>query len=573
MKMKYLSIILSFVVCFIACDSFLEEDPKGDITTNYSVTAEGCEKLVLSLYNTHRDFLERLYLFGSVGTDEQLCAVNGTEWRYLGDYYDTQMINNAWNRDFWKQLYNSLNVSNLAIEIIEVADLTEEKRIELRAEAHALRAFYFWIIVETYGDGAHFSTESTSGVKTIGNQAGVAAFYKQIMEDLTIASIGLKKPKESKWGRMNEGVCKFIQMKALMSLAGYANDIVSSAGYSKEQCYNEALKLTNSLRSDYSYKLLDDYSSVFDVQNQINDEIIWSVQYSTDNKYNEGGSNGLHRYGIGWYNKSAVDNKDITTLWSHTLYYGREYRWIMPSLYMVQNFSLYDKRLYGTLQEYWCWVPTDWNQKPVLEDTVLIRRFVPVSDEEVEQGRRRAETHSLGHALFVEGINHMYNLETGEPTINGRSCYHSYLKLMDPSREFAKDEKGHKDFIWFRLGEVYMAEAELLMYMGRNAEAADRINELRQRALVEGHENKLKVTADMIDLDFILDEYMRELSTEGFRWYTLKRTNKLYERAIKYNPDVRQRMKPYHVNRPIPQNEIDVVSNKDEFMQLPDYRK
>ena len=167
----------------------------------------------------------------------------------------------------------------------------------------------------------------------------------------------------------------------------------------------------------------------------------------------------------------------------------------------------------------------------------------------------------------------MYNLETGEPTINGRSCYHSYLKLMDPSREFAKDEKGHKDFIWFRLGEVYMAEAELLMYMGRNAEAADRINELRQRALVEGHENKLKVTADMIDLDFILDEYMRELSTEGFRWYTLKRTNKLYERAIKYNPDVRQRMKPYHVNRPIPQNEIDVVSNKDEFMQLPDYRK
>lgn len=61
----------------------------------------------------------------------------------------------------------------------------------------------------------------------------------------------------------------------------------------------------------------------------------------------------------------------------------------------------------------------------------------------------------------------MYNLQTGEPTMNGRSCYHTNLKLLDSSREFAKDEKGHKDFIWFRLGEVYLSQAELYMYMGQ----------------------------------------------------------------------------------------------------------
>lgn len=573
MKKKYLSLLLSLTVCFASCDSFLEEDPKGDITTNYSETTEGAEKMVLSLYNTHRDLMERLYVFGTMGTDEQLAAVNGTGWGYFGEYYDTQMINNGVNKDYWKQLYNSLNVSNLAIEILDIADLSDEKRTTLQAETHALRAFYLWIIVETYGDGAHFSIESTQGVRTIGYQPGIAAFYKQMLEDLIIASSGLINPDGGQWGRMNEGVRKFIQMKVLMSLAGYSDQIISDAGYSKERCYTEALALAKSLRTDYSYKLLEDYSRIFDVDNQINDEIIWSVQYTTDNKYNNGGDNGLHRYGVGWYNKSGVDNKDITTLWSHTLYYGREYRWIMPSLFMIKNFSLNDQRLYDTLQEYWCWVPTDWNQKPVLEDTVLIRRFVEVSDAEVQEGRKRGETHPLGHELFIEGINHMYNLETGEPTMNGRSCYHSYLKLLDSGREFAKDERGHKDVIWFRLGEVYLAEAELLMYLGKTTEAADRINELRQRALMKGFENELKVTAEMINLDFILDEYMRELATEGFRWYTLKRTNKLYERAIKYNPDVKQRMKPYHVNRPIPQNEIDVVSNKEEFMQLPDYRK
>jgi len=573
MKIKYWIILLPLMGCLLSCESFLEEDPKGNITTKYSETAGGCERLVLSLYNTHRDFLERLYLFGAMGADEQLVAVNGNDWRYFGEYFDTQMINNGWNRDYWKQLYNSLNVANLTVETVEIADLKDAERTELRAEASALRAFYLWIIVETYGDGAHFTTESTEGVKTIGYQPGVGTFYKQILSDLAVASTGLKQPKDAQWGRMNDGIRKFIHMKALMSLAGYADGVISEAGYTKEKCYNEALSLAKSIRSDYHYKLLDDYAQIFDVDNQINDEIIWSVQYSTDNKYNGGGDNGLHRYGVGWYNKSAVDNAPILTLWSHSLYYGREYRWSMPSLFMIQNFSLYDKRLYDSLQEYWCWIPDDWNQKPVLTDTVLIRRFVPVTDAEVAEGRKRADTHPLGHALYVEGINHMYDLETGEPTMNGRSCYHTNVKLLDSSREFGKDEKGHKDFIWFRLGEVYLAEAELQMYLGNKAEAASLINQLRKRALIEGHENELQVTAEMIDLDFILDEYMRELSMEGFRWYTLKRTGKLVERAVKHNPDVRSKMKAYHVNRPIPQNEIDVVTNKDEFMQLPDYRK
>ena len=75
--------------------------------------------------------------------------------------------------------------------------------------------------------------------------------------------------------------------------------------------------------------------------------------------------------------------------------------------------------------------------------------------------------------------------------------------------------------------------------MGQKEEAAKVITELRKRALTEGHEEALKVTPDMITLDFILDEYMRELSMEGFRWYTLKRTGKLLERALKYNPDVK----------------------------------
>ena len=78
MKLKYWTFIIAlYAGSLCSCSDFLSEDPKGNITTNYSETEEGCERLVLSLYNTHRDFLERLYLFGSMGADEQLVAVNG----------------------------------------------------------------------------------------------------------------------------------------------------------------------------------------------------------------------------------------------------------------------------------------------------------------------------------------------------------------------------------------------------------------------------------------------------------------------------------------------------------------
>lgn len=53
MKLKYWTFIIAlYAGSLCSCSDFLSEDPKGNITTNYSETEEGCERLVLSLYNT-----------------------------------------------------------------------------------------------------------------------------------------------------------------------------------------------------------------------------------------------------------------------------------------------------------------------------------------------------------------------------------------------------------------------------------------------------------------------------------------------------------------------------------------
>jgi len=338
-------------------------------------------------------------------------------------------------------------------------------------------------------------------------------------------------------------------------------------GYTKQKCYEETITLCNSLINDYGYQLLPDFASVFDVENQINDEIIWSIQYSSDLKYNgtetNENANHMHRYFIGWYNKSAKNtNLNIDGLWSHSRVYGREYRCIMPTYYYLSCFDPYDKRREQTFQTVWCRIPDNWNNEPDYTDTLLIRALDPVSPEYVANYNARG--------VIVDEITDLYDIETGIPTINGRSCHHSVTKFLDPSRDEAKREEGFKDLILIRMGEVYTTLAEAYVRTNQTEKAAETITELRKRALITGHEDRMSVTATDMTMDFILEEGARELGCELNRWYMLKRSGKMVDWVKKHNPDITL-IKEYHIYRPLPQDALYEVTNLDQFTQNQGY--
>jgi hypothetical protein len=82
----------------------------------------------------------------------------------------------------------------------------------------------------------------------------------------------------------------------------------------------------------------------------------------------------------------------------------------------------------------------------------------------------------------------------------------------------------------------------------------------------------MQVTPVQVTLDFILDERAREFAGEQMRWFDLKRTNKLVDRVKLLNPDAAPYVQSHHLVRPIPQSQIDAVSNKDVFKQNPGYQ-
>jgi hypothetical protein len=165
-------------------------------------------------------------------------------------------------------------------------------------------------------------------------------------------------------------------------------------------------------------------------------------------------------------------------------------------------------------------------------------------------------------------VNDMYKA-TGIP--NDRSHYISLKKFDDPTRATSDETQSSRDAFLIRLSEMYLIASEAQLNLSKPDSAAYYINQVRSRAAIPGHQAAMQVLPGDITIDFILDERAREFAGEELRWFDLKRTSKLVERVKKYNPDAAQYIQTFNALRPIPQAQIDAVTNKDTFKQNPGY--
>ena len=553
---KYLSLTVSFAFAssLFSCSDFLEETNKNTVTgETFYKTTQGMESLINACYAPTRIWYGKVigHLLTEAGTDEMLYGNTAAGSYPFYDYNSNLQATNDGLFFVWKSFYKGINTCNTAINRIGDSELSADLKAKREGEARFLRAFYYYHLVETFGD-VPLRTQETNSVEMTALRAPVDEIYKLIFADLEIALTKLTGVVAPQGGRITEpAVAAFL---ARLYLTRNMNA--------------EALAMSDRVIKNYDFQLMANYSNLWDIGNSngnTNKEVVWFVNYSENNVLNDYGryddlgyfwlwEGGNHGHLL--YLPLFVGLKG----WQYNLETGRPLTQYMPSKYLVDLFDeTKDARWAGSFRT--VWRANDAASLPsgvAIGDTIAV-----VSKRAVTEAYRKSKPYT------IIDVNDVYQ-SNGVPTIP-RLRFAALRKFADPSRADKDVVVSKRDAFVFRLAEMYMIAAEASLKLNNPANAAGYVNKLRERAALPGKVQDMKVAASDITLEFILDERAREFAGEQLRWFDLKRTGKLLERLKKYNPDATPNVQVFHQLRPVPRVEIDVLQNKTEFLQNPGY--
>lgn len=559
MKTKIITLGLALsLMTLTSCEDYLKETYKSGLTEDpFFQTELGITAAVNASYSGTRLWYGKEFpaAFAETGTD---LFVRGGDNKanQISDY--TVDLNGAQTnlKDYWAHLYKSLNACNTALKLLPSSAISEALNKQYMGEVRFLRAHYLWLITETWGDVV-LQTEPTVGEVTTAKRSSVEDFYKVIFEDLNIAITNLAAQKSSN-GRITQDVAKAFKARMCLTRASSTNNAA---------LYAEAATLAKEVIASGRYTLFSNFKSLWDMANAeggTNSEVVYYVNYTNDDTMNgdfevaAGKGNNSHLHYIMVYDKQPGMERSVA--------YGRPYQRYVPTLRLLDLFDEnIDQRYHGTFQTVWKANMANLKAgsvngypKMALGDTSMLFLKSAATPAQIANAKDRYKIYDR---------NTMYN---AAGTLLTRSQFIQMSKLMDPTRLTANQEWSSRDGFVIRIAEMYLIASEALM-TSNPTEAVKYMNDLRRKRAVAGKEADMEITAKDLNIDFILEERGRELAGELFRWYDLKRTNKLVSYVQKYNADAKANIKEMHMVRPIPQVQLDAITNKEEFKQNPGY--
>lgn len=553
--MKYINrqyLLVSMVILLTgvtSCKKYTDEfNPASRTAETYYNTPSGFEDLAKSNYAPLRGIVS----FGGlyfVGTD----AFSSMG---INDNYGLNLYNNNLNSftgefdSYFRQLYSAINIANNTLYWATQVEGGTPAAINIRvAEAKALRAFYYFLLVETFGDVPLVLSRTTEVTLTY-TRIAEKDIYTQIIQDLNDAIAALPAT-VTDFGRATKGFAQQLLAKVYLA-RGYKNYGAGNADFQLAASTAEAVMAG-------PYTLKPKYSDLFDpaIANfQVNSEVIFSVQYSTNTATNGSGNN-IHQYFL-W-------DCQNTPLVGRSPFYGKTNSALAPDPYF---FSVFDKtrdsRYLANVYDvvFAQNAGTFGTRTFAVGDTLLYYPAIPVSDAAVTASRY----------LIINPDKYR-----NSPFIAGQRTYPQFKKFRDPFVSAYVDNGGARDTYVFRLGETYLIAAEAFLKAGNLPKALQYFNAIRTRAAKPGNNpatnipyaTEMQVTS--LTIDDILDERIRELTGEEFRWFELKRTGTLVARTLAYNDEAKaaNTLKAIHLLRPIPQAVIDL--NRGPFPQNPGY--
>lgn len=450
--------------------------------------------------------------------------------------------------DIWVTCFRLIYDANVVIcrSANEDSELTDEQKILIQAEARFFRAYAYNILANLYG-GVPIILEEITTPKRDFVRAAREDVYKQCADDLKFAAANLGDIDKVDESRINKLAASHVLTEVYISLGKYQDAIDEATKVISHP--NMALMTqrfgTNDekLFNDPSFEG-DVYWDLFRQGNQDrsagNTESIWVLQYS----YNvEGGGDSnyeLERFVGPDFTKASLiqSNGKTSPVLSkpNTYWNGRGQGFSKPSHYFlnalwkksgyfqdIRNSScniIRDVKVNNPTNEYnGKWVIADELPLKMTTNDDSTRTFYPVMGKVINPGKHPAKYWDTNQTVAGSLLN---------------TAMHTWRKHY-----------------MIRLAETYLLRAEAYLDNGNKEKAAEDINVVRRRAQAP------EAAANDVDIDYILDERLRELSYETLRIVTLARLGKVVDRAQRFNPVAAKSIQSHQNLWAIPYSEIE----------------
>ncbi|UII31813.1 RagB/SusD family nutrient uptake outer membrane protein [Fulvivirga ulvae] len=538
--MKNLIIILGLLTIILSsCSDFLEEENKSNVTAeDFYVTEEGFESLVNANYSQLREIYGgEAYIFCS-GTD---LYAEGRDQEPPGLSQYTQLTASSEGvADLYNACYKAIQVANMALYY---GDLTEQTSTfnQRLAEVRYLRANAYFLLVQTYG-GVSLIEDYISSPELSFDRNGAEEIYVFIISELeaSLQAIGSGAYDGRVTRRAVEHLLAKVHLTRGYETFGASDDFSKAATYADNAIAGQGLTIP--------------FGELWAPGNEMNEEVIFSVQF--DQASISADPTELGHMQASFFS-SYLGGSEVAGDAPYRTYT------LCPTQFAIDLFEEGDQRWEGTFMtevyaRYYDFYDVEDHSSLTVTEYYAPKWASSADDQAAyEAAHPEAEFHPYG--IYVPSVSRNFDYET----IPVR-------KFDDPKALFGDGRVSSRDIILSRLADTYLIAAEAYLQGGDPGTGLLRLNEVRRRAGVTD-----AILAEF-DIDYILDERGRELLGEYHRWFDLKRTGKLVERASKHHYLIEESNfigsnGELKILRPIPQEALDLNQNRD-FPQNPAYQ-
>jgi starch-binding outer membrane protein, SusD/RagB family len=559
---RYIYILLTILTAgSLSCKKdFLDEEAQSFLTTStafkteadFNASVNNLYWLVRNHYYTVNDFNPFWYMYRTDAFWEITVSTPNLP-------ADIAPTTTAISNFAWAPHYKIISEANTIISRLPASSLTDAQKTLFEAKAKFFRALAYRALAYLYG-GVPLLLDEIQTPKTDFARATRKEVYAQAIEDLKFAAAKLPDIAAVKDGEISNVAAYHLLAEVYNTDQQYQNAVNAATA----AINNPAMSLmTDRFGSRKSVTPGDVYWDLFQRNNQNrksagNKEAIWVIQLETDVPGGGASTTGGSQFGV--YAAERVHAPLVRDLRVKT---GA------TTSVAVFNWPMGDYtggRGVGFLApSYWfsdtVW-QSDFNTDIRNANHNFVRDFVGTNPASKYYGKVVSTKNPPADLVGVSGdiktgkmdrAFYPYQSKATQPYDHPTGLY-TNPNLADPIQKYLlKGGAGgtYIDQYMMRLAETYLLRAEAYLGLNQPGNAAKDINKVRKRSQASD------VLDANVNLDYILDERLRELGVEEKRMLTLMRLGKWVERTKKCNPFYGIQMRDAFNLWPIPITEIE----------------